>query len=96
MATLREKATTFVGKKELFDLDKIPLDIEIKEDTFDGKGENAGKKIPYSYIEIGGWKYTIRANIMEQMQTIALTRPTTKFVKVNKTPKGELFVVPLD
>lgn len=96
MPTLREAAQQFVGKKELTDLDKIPLDIEIISDTFDGKGENAGKKIPYQYIEINGWKYTIRANILEQMQTIALTRPTTKFVKVNKTPKGELFVVPLD
>lgn len=96
MPTLKETATQFVGKKELYDLPNIPMDIEIKNGTYPGKGALAGKDVPFQYIEVNGWKYTIRANVMSQIQQIALTRPTCKNIKVNKAPNGELYVVPLD
>lgn len=93
MGTLRDSAMAFKGKRELSDLDKIPVDIEFKTSTFTGK---EGKDIPFSFIEIDGYKYNIPGKVMSQIQMVLVNRPTTKHVKVNKTPSGELYVSPLD
>jgi len=96
MPTLKESALKFTGKKELFDLEKIDVSFEVKTDTFDGKGDNAGKKIPYNYVEIDGYKYTIKADLMQQIKQTLEDRPLTKFIKVKKASNGTLYVISLD
>ena len=93
MPSLRDSAIVFKGKKELTDLDKIPVDIEFKTDKF----KNAqGVDTPFNFIEIDGWKYTIKAKIMSQIQMVLASRPQTKFIKVQKAPNGDIYVMPLD
>jgi hypothetical protein len=96
MPTLKDLALKYTGKKELYDLDKIDVSLEVKQDTFDGKGQNEGKKIAYNYIEIDGYKYTIKADLMQQIKQTLESRPQTKFIKVNRAANGTLYIIPLD
>jgi len=93
MPSLRDSALIYKAKKELFDLPKIPVDIEIKTGLFKGKD---GKDIEYSFVEIDGWKYAVPGKIMSQIQMVLQSRPTTKFIKIQKAPSGETYVMPLD
>lgn len=90
---LLESAKAFSGKKEVWTLDKIPVDIEMKEDTFTNK---EGKEVKYFFVEINGYKYTITSKVLEAIQQVVNVRPETKFIKIQKTPKGEIYAVPLD
>lgn len=92
MKTLRDFALAHKGGKDLCDLDKVPLDIEIKEGEF----EKNGGKVKYNYIEINDWKYSLKSELIAQIQTVALTRPTCKHIKFQKAPNGTIFVIPLD
>jgi hypothetical protein len=92
MTSLKLFALNFKGQKDITDLDKISTESEIGESEF----EKNGKKLKYNFIEIDGWKYTLKAPVVEAIKQILAARPTTKFIKVNKTPSGEYFVIPLD
>lgn len=89
---LKDFAVSYKSKKELYDLSSIPIDIEIKPATF--KGED-NKEIPYNYIEIDGYKYTIKANLIKQLSDCIKQNAEMKSFKVVRTSKGELIVVPL-
>lgn len=93
MTTLKESALIYKGKKELTDLESISVDSEFKTGTFKDKNN---KDIAYSYLEIEGWKYTVSGKIMSQIQMVLANRPTTKHIKIQKTPQGEIMVIPLD
>lgn len=93
MATLKEISLKHKGKKELWDLEFVPVEIEVKDDVFTGDN---GKPVPFQYIEIDGWKYTIRAKNLEAIKNIIEMRPQTTKVKFKKTDKGEIVCVPLD
>jgi len=92
MTTLKETAIAYKGKKELTDLDKILVNSEIHQGTFTN---DAGKEIAFNYIEIDGYKYTIKGTLMNQIKRILEARPTTTAIKI-KEEKGEFFVIPLD
>lgn len=92
MANLKETAVNFKSGKDITDLEKIPTDIEVKTGEF----EKNGQKMTYTYFELDGWKYTIKSKVMESIKQMLGVRPQTKFIKVNKTPAGEYFVIPLD
>ncbi len=93
MPTLKDSAIAYKGKKEITDLASIPVDIEFKSGTF----KNAeGKDMNFNFIEIEGYKYTIKAKLMQQIQNLLNARPTTKNIKIQKASNGELFVIPLD
>jgi hypothetical protein len=96
MPTLKEFASSYASKKEITDLESIPINTEVKTGTFDGKGENEGKKMPFNYIEIDGWKYTLRGALVDQIKAVIANKPTCTKIKIGKTPKGELFVMPID
>lgn len=91
MATLKDSAMAW-EKRDIFSLDKIPVDIEIKEDVF----EKNGKAVKYLYFEKDGWKYTIKSNFLEKLRQLLEIRPETKFVKAKKNSDGDVYFVPLD
>lgn len=93
MATLKDTAMNYSGRKELSDLESIPVDIEVKTDKFTGKD---GKEYPFSFIEVGGWKYTLKAKDLDKIKQIVQVRPTTKHIKFQKDGQGGFFVIPLD
>ena len=92
MTTLKETAVAYKGKKELTDLDKISVNLEMQQGTFTN---NEGKEIVYNYIEIDGYKYTVKGVIMNQIKRLLEARPTTTSIKITEE-KGEFFVMPLD
>lgn len=94
MTTLREASLTHKAKKELYHLASVPIDIEIKQGKF--KDSKTGQDVPYSYIEIEGYKYTINSKLMSNIRTIVATRPTVQNIKFERTPEGQVFVIPLD
>lgn len=93
MASLKDSALKYTAKKELYDLDKIDVSLEVKQDTFDGKD---GKKIQFNYIEIEGYKYTIKSDLMQEIKNTLEVRPQTKFIKVRKASNGTLYITPED
>lgn len=93
MASLKEMALSYQGKKDIADLEKIPIDIEVKTDTFTNKDKQV---VPFNYIEMNGWKYTIKGKMLEELQNLAKANPNAKFFRFKKASNGELFAIPLD
>jgi hypothetical protein len=92
MVSLKEAAVAYSGRKELYNLDKIPVSIDFQTGSFDGK---EGNKIPFTYIEIDGYKYTIKSKILEQIKNVLSVNPEAKYIKFQKAPNGEIFCIPL-
>lgn len=92
MPSLKDSAMSY-EKRDIFSLDKIPVDIEIKTDAFTGKD---GKIIDFQFIEIGGWKYPIKAKYLDKIKQVLEMRPDTKFVKAKKSAEGEIYFIPVD
>ncbi|NJO30856.1 MAG: hypothetical protein HC874_27360 [Richelia sp. SL_2_1] len=66
MVTLKDAALNYKSdKKDLTTLPSVDVNTEIKEGTFEGKD---GKLIKYNYMEIEGWKYSIKAEVLEKIQ----------------------------
>lgn len=93
MTTLRDASLNYSPKKELHQLQSVPVDIEIIEDTF--KNE-AGADVKYKYVEINGYRYTINKKSLAALKNIVAARPSVKNVKFEKAEDGSVFVVPLD
>lgn len=93
MVSLKEISLKHKGKRELWDLEFVPVDVEVKDDVFSGEG---GKPVAYQYVEIDKYKYTIRAKNLEAIRNILEMRPSTTKVKFKKTDKGEVLCVPFD
>lgn len=93
MTSLKETSLNFKGRRDLWDLEFVPINSEVKDGTFSGEG---GKPIAFQYIEIDGYKYTIRAKNLEAIKNIIEMRPSTTKVKFKKTDKGEILCAPID
>lgn len=89
MANLYDTAKQYT-KKDITSIESLDLKtLEVKD------GQSDDGKIKFKYIEIGGWKYTIKASVLSAIQEIINVRPTTTKVKVY-SKDGELKVMPLD
>lgn len=92
MANLYDTAKSF-QKKDITSLPALDLKtLNVQEGTF---GEGTDKR-SFKYIEIDGWKYTLKANVIEAIKEVIDNRPTTTKVKVYAGKDGELKVMPLD
>jgi hypothetical protein len=92
MSNIYDTAKAYT-KKDLTSLPSIDLkSLEVKEASF---GEGEAKK-NYKYVEIDGWKYTLKANVLSAIKDILEVRPTTTKVKVYLDKEGETRVMPLD
>jgi hypothetical protein len=87
MATLKEEAMAYEPPQTLniADLDKIPVDIEVKE----GIGKNKeGEEFTYKYANINGADYRIAGSILGGIKAILGKMPNLKFVSVIKQGQG--------
>lgn len=87
MATLREEAKAYEPPQTLniADLDKIPIDIELKN----GEGKDPdGELFTYKYAEINGKKYRVAGSIIGGIKAIIQKMPNLKYVQVIKQGQG--------
>ena len=93
MATLKDAALAYSGRKEITELDKVPTDLQIYEGMFKNKQD---QEIKYFYVELNNVKYTIKGALMNKIKELLTLRPQTKYFKVNKGSDGQYSVIPLD
>jgi hypothetical protein len=93
MTTLKESALAYSEGKDISDLDKVPVDIEVKSETYKKK---SGEERTWSFIELNGIKYKVKAQVLSKINELLKVRPITKFVKVAKGTDGQYAVIPLD
>lgn len=83
MTTLRETAKAYVPPQTLniADLDKIPIDIELKN----GTGQNSkGEVFTYKYAEVEGKEYRVAGTIIGGTKALIEKMPNLQFVTVTK------------
>ena len=87
MATLRESAQAYEPPQTLniADLDKIPIDLELKDGT--GK-DKEGQEFKYKYAEIEGKQYRVAGSILGGIKAILQKVPNLQFVQVIKQGQG--------
>ena len=87
MATIKEMAKQYEPKTTLniADLDKIPLDLELK----DGEGETKdGEKFTYKYAIVDGKEYRVAGTIIGGIKLILQKMPNLAYVSVIKSGSG--------
>ena len=87
MATLKESAMAYEPPQTLniADLDKVPIDIEVK----DGEGKDKdGEVFKYKYATIEGKDYRIAGSILGGIKAILGKMPNLKYVAVIKSGSG--------
>jgi len=87
MATLKESAMAYEPPQTLniADLDKIPIDLEVK----DGEGKDKdGEVFKYKYATIDGKDYRIAGSILGGIKAILGKMPNLEFVAVIRQGTG--------
>jgi len=87
MATLREEARAYEPPLTLniADLEKIPVDIELK----DGSGKTSdGEEFKYKYVVIDGRQYRVAGSIIGGIKALLQKLPDLKYVAVVKQGSG--------
>lgn len=93
MVNVKEFVKTWSGKKELYDLPALELaTLDIKSDEFTTE---TGAKKAYNYIEVGGYKYSLKAGIMAQIKQIIETKPLVSKIQFKRAPNGDVVVFDL-
>ena len=87
MATLKEAAQAYEPPQTLniADLDKIPIDLALK----DGEGKDKdGEVFKYKYAELEGKQYRIAGSVLGGIKAILGKMPNLKYVSVIKQGQG--------
>jgi len=87
MATLKEEALAYQTPKTLniADLEKIPIDIELK----DGEGVGSDNtKFTYKFAVIDDKEYRVAGSIIGGIKGLLTKMPDLKFVSVIRTGQG--------
>ena len=93
MVNVKEFAKSWSSKKELCDLPALDIaTLSIENGEFEVEG---GSKKKWYYIEIDGYKYSLKSNILSQIKTILETRPLATKIQFKKAPNGEIVVFDL-
>lgn len=87
MASIKEEAKAYEAPQTLniADLDKIPIDIELKDGT--GK-DKEGTQFKYKYAVIEGKEYRVAGSILGGIKAILEKMPDLKYVSVIKQGSG--------
>ena len=84
MSTLKEQAKTYVKPttKNISELDKIPIDIEL----LDGTGQNKkGETFKYKYVLVDNEEYRVPGTVIGGIKGLLSKIPNLKFVSVIKS-----------
>ncbi len=87
MATVKEEAQAYEPPQTLniADLDKIPIDLELKN----GEGKDKGGEVfKYKYAVIDGKQYRVAGSILGGIKAVLQKVPNLQFVQVIKQGQG--------
>lgn len=87
MVSIKESAQAYEPPQTLniADLDKIPIDLELK----DGEGKDKdGEVFKYKYAVVDGKQYRVAGTILGGIKAILQKMPDLKFVQVIKQGEG--------
>ncbi len=87
MATMKEESKAYEPPTTLniADLEKIPIDLELK----DGEGKDKdGVVFKYKYAVVDGKEYRVAGSILGGIKAILVKVPDLKFVSVIKQGQG--------
>jgi hypothetical protein len=98
MASIMEEAQSYnpPQTKNIADLEKVPTDIEVVDNTFKNKdGENFNVKI----ITIDGEDYRVPLSVLKSLKAILEEKPDLEAFKVVRSGSGmntEYTVIPIE
>ena len=113
MAKLNEVAKAYELKqtKNIADLEKVPVDIDVVDDEFeapekdangnpktDEQGNPVTKTVQQKVFEQGGEKYRIPNSVLKQLKVLLEDNPNLKYFKVKRSGQGlntDYTVIPL-
>lgn len=87
MESIKQAAETHedVNVKNVADLDKVSVDVELKEEIVD---EGKPTEWSYKYFELDGEKYKMPITVLSQLKDHIAQNPDLKFFRVNKKGEG--------
>ena len=102
MTTIKESAESYEPRqtKNISDLDKIPVTLEIVDDEYELEQENGeSKTIKQKVVLLNKEFYRVPDSVRKQLKAHLETRPNLKFFKVIREGTGlktSYTVIPLD
>ncbi len=87
METLRNAAEAYTPPvtKNITELGRVPVDVEIKDESFT---KEDGEEFTIKKISINDTDYRVPVTVLKQLKEILKEMPELKFFKVNKTGEG--------
>jgi len=92
MATIGEAAEKHQPSTKtmnIADLERVSVDLQIVQDTFEFEKNGEVKKVEQEVIVIDEVKYRVPKTVLQQIKIIMEDSPTLKFFKVKKTGEGK-------
>lgn len=87
METLRNAAEAYTPPttKNITELGRVPVDVEIRDETFT---KEDGEDFTIKRISINNEEYKVPLTVLKQLKEILKEMPELKFFKVSKTGEG--------
>jgi len=87
---LNEEAQAYEPKqtKNISELDKVPVDIELEDDSFDFEENGKTKTVHQKVIVINGEKYKFPLSVLASLKEHLIENPSLKAFKVRKSGEG--------
>ena len=93
MATLGEFAKSYEPKKtkNISELNKIPIDLQLEDDEFEGTDFDTGepKMVKQKVVTLNGEKYRVPFTVINDLQAILKQNPNLKEFNVSKKGTGK-------
>ena len=87
MTTLKQEAMAYEPKetKNIVELEKVPVDIDIKSKTVN---EGEDNEFSYKYIDVDDEEYRVPTSVLKQMKQLIANDESVEFIAVSKTGSG--------
>lgn len=94
MGTIKDEAMAYEGKqtKTIDLLDKVPVDLVLKDDSFEFVDEETGKTkdVHQKVCTVDGEDYRVPRTVLRDLKIMFEDNPNLKFFKVKKKGEGKM------
>lgn len=74
--------------KNIADLKKVPLDVDVLDDSFEFEEDGMKRKVNQKIVVVEGEKYRVPNIVLHQIKIIAQDNPNVQNVRVIKSGEG--------